>query len=571
MAQGNLIYLSNLKSIFLGLFILFSISHIKAYTTTIKTGDSNAFAKAELIKVFQQGGKITFEEGKWVINLSGAQAKVQKDVIILGANLTGNPNKMGAYENPKLLKTEITFKGSIVELTKSCSKFTIKNLKWIETGIKTVDFHKPEVDLNNLVFDINSWNVGKWVKRNFKTLDGLSGSIKHTTFKGFFQAIAFQRSIKKGSYPLTKSGKLIIDSCRFDPDPTIVDNNLAGVTYDSGNDEYAALLDLEGTEIKNSHFIDCRIAISKCSNLSISGNLFEYKNSKKEPIHLEEFSKDITVSKNIFKFSGNLTRGAIDIGAVQTSTDIIIEDNIVEQTNQLTNFVMGSGAKNITINRNEIKNPKSRKYITLWGCGSKNIKVGDDGVAQPGLSPSNLDIKSQNCTQPHEEGTYLIVWNNNQYLGLINGKVNLVTRNSPPTGNNFKWKLTLDNISRLENYYTIQNVNGFYLEVFKGPTQPERIGKEGQPYLLFNEKVYAKALSDYTDIGRSPGFGIYKKQGKYALIPGGNERKSEIIKDGKNVAVYMLEKIKTMLITIGHLLKQKYYYLLGKKILKQIP
>lgn len=534
--------------LFLSFFILSSLTEIKAYTTLIKTGDSNARAKAELIKVFQQGGKITFEEGQWTINLKSSESKIKADVEILGANLLGsNLNYMGAYENANLEKTKITFEGSIVEITKTCSKFVVKNLRWNKTGIRSEDFHIPEVDLNNVTIDISSWAVGRWVKRNLRVLDGLSGSIEHVTFRGFFQAVAFQRNVKKDAYPFSKSGKLIFNRCLFDPDPTIVDNNLAGVTYDSGNDEYAALLDLEGTEIKNSHFIDCRIAISKCSNLFIAGNLFQYENSKKEPIHIEEFSKDILIDNNIFRFSGTKTRGAIDIGAVQTSTDITITNNVAEQTNQLTNFVMGSGAKNITINNNEIKNPKSRKYITLWGCGNKNVKVGSDGVAQPGLAPSNLDIRTNNCTTPKQNDTYYIIWNGNEYLGLVDGKVNLVTRSAAPEDNNFKWEIKLDNISRLENYYTMQNLNGtdYYLEIFKGPTQPERIGQEGKPYKLFGEKVIAKAVSNYATIDRKPGFGIYEKGGKYALLSGGNERKSEIIKDGNTAAVYMLENNQT--------------------------
>lgn len=529
------------------LIILFPI-WAAAYTAEVPTGASNAMAESELVKVLEQGGQITFGEGDWEIHLDSADRYALGDVTIMGANTedTANPEQCGAYEGAHC-KTSIRLTGYSMQVTAGCSQLTVRDIEWVETGIKVDPWHQLTVDLKNVLFDITDWSAGLWGKVVIKTNDGIQGSIDHVTFRGYgIAGIYLSRSVSSTTYPVTQVGKLTIDHCLFDPDTQLrAAEKVSSVAHDAGNDEYAPTLDHGEKEIKNSRFIDCRISFSKGSHSSITDNVFEFTDYPNggEAFHLEEFSHDITIHGNTMKLLGDGAWVFITAGALQIGYNLTITENTIEQTGQLTAFITGAGTDRYTLNGNEIMNPVAgRNYISFWGGNNLDLHIGTDGVDQPGLGPDYQSISSQLLAGPVVDDFYYMIWGTNHYLAMDDGAVVFIEQTEPPSAAKFKWRFTLEQMGYQSCYYTIQNMNGsgYYLEVLKGPTAPEQVGKSGTLYPFEGTNVSAKAVSTYAAFDRRPGFALFAKDGKYAVLPGHNEKRSELRKDGQMANVYVV-------------------------------
>lgn len=529
------------------------VSDAPAYTASVASGASDAVAEAEFIKVLAQGGEISFGEGCWTINLRDDESDVLADVTILGANTVDAdlPDEYGAYDGDHI-KTSITFTGYSMQVTPACSNLTIRSLQWIETGMRIDARHQPTVCFDNVLFDISSWNKSLWGKVIVYTFDGVQGDITHTTFRGFgAAAVRLNRSVGYGVYPLADVGKLIYDRCLFDPDEEMrAGNKLAALNHDAGNDEYAPTFDHGGKEIKNSRFIDCRIGCSKGSNFSVVSNVFEFTDypGGGEALHFEEFSHDIIIHGNTFRLLGTNAWKFFTIGAQQTCSDITITENRIEQTGQLQSFISGAGVENLTINGNEIENPvEGAEYIALWGGNNVNINIGTDGLDQPGLGVDYQSISTGTLDGILEENAYYMIWGTDEYLAFDDGAVTLVQQSTVPADDKFKWQIKEEQVGYMANYYTLQNQNGsgFYLEVLKGPTAPEQTaqlaGADAVEYTFDGTQVHAVAAGIYAETDRKPGFAIFEKDGTYCLLPGGNEKRSDLRKDGDGAVVYVVK------------------------------
>ncbi|WP_109830915.1 right-handed parallel beta-helix repeat-containing protein [Reichenbachiella versicolor] len=521
----------------------------QAIDVTIKSDDSDAKATAEFKKLLKEGGTITFEKGSWTIHLPKNVAKAKADFTINGANKIGSDETvMGAYEDKKLIKTTIAFTGSPIEITKTCKNVSISNIKWDQAGLRGERFHEPVLNLENVFFDCKNWTARHWAKVVLSMPDGCSGKISHVSFKSYgYSGLWLNRSVAKGVYPTVSRGKLIIDRCYFEPDEKSKRGQSSALSHDAGNDEYAPTWNHNGTVVSNSKFVDTRFSISKGSNMIFTNNIMICELSKKEPFHLEEFTNNIDVTNNRFIFKGDKAFQVMSLGATATCFDINITGNVIENNGKLERFISASGAHNITINSNKIINPvPGTEYVTFWGCNNTDIKIGTDGNPQPGIDGAYSKVSNTKCKQVIESGTYFIQWESGEYLALVDGVVKFLKSKKLPTSDQFKWKISYDYSSKLGSYYLIQNQNKdkFYLEVYKGPTKPEQDANLGKPYVLFEEFVLVEAKGDYRDLERAPGFSIHQKDGKYALLPGGNERKSQIIKNNDQAIVSIVKNHK---------------------------
>ena len=77
--------------------------------------------------------------------------------------------------------------------------------------------------------------------------------------------------------------------------------------------------------------------ITKARNLKILNNTFISEFAGKDMIHLEEFTNNVLVKGNTFKLTGVDVDGLITVGAQQSSYNIDIIDNVVEQ-NVITSY-----------------------------------------------------------------------------------------------------------------------------------------------------------------------------------------------------------------------------------------
>lgn len=535
-----------MSGVLFGIGLLFLVSpNAVAYTALISVGDSDAYATAEFKQVIVQGGIITFEAGSWNINLGGTDNAALADVTIIGANTVdaGNPDYRGACEGAHV-QTTITLSGYPLKITSGCTNLTVRSIEWNRAGIDVVARHQPVVDIDNVLFDISSWNKGLWGKIVIDTHDGIQGRIDHTTFRGYgIAGIYIYRTVSNAFYPYSRVGKLTVDHSLFDPDHVMrTDNKVGSISHDAGNDEFAPTLDHSGKEIRNSRFIDCRISFSKGSNCSISNNVIEFTDtpSGNEAIHLEEFSHNLAVVGNTFRLLGTNDWKFITLGALQTCYDITIDGNTVEQTGQLSAFVTGAGVEQITIVSNEVQNPvPGTDYINFWGGNNFNVNIGTN---QPGLGPAYQSVSGNLLADPLADGAYYMVWGTNQYLALDNGTVTFIPQAAPPADPKFKWRIAAEQVGYMANYYTIQNMNGsgYYLEVRKGPTAPEQAGNTGLLYLFEGSNATAGAMDSYAGFDRRPGFSLHGIGEKYCILPGMNEKRSQLRKDGSVAKVYIV-------------------------------
>jgi len=515
-----------------------------AYNSTIVSGDTDAQAKQKLITLFDEGGTLTVEEGTWTISLTNTEATIKKDVTIIGANINEGVIKHGAFDGASN-KTKLIFTGSRFSVAAGCKTLKIHNLQWNKTGISTAAKHQPAVDFSNVIFDITNSKTNYTDKQILRISDGCSGAITNCSFLGFRAgAIVINRTLTENEAPVTVRGKLIVDLCWFEP-AADSRNGQGAITHDSGNDEYPIPFDHSGTEYKNSTFIDCRIGTSKARNLKILNNTFISEFAGKDMIHLEEFTNNVLVKGNTFKLTGVDVDGLITVGAQQSSYNIDIIDNVVEQNGQLGKFVTGAGNVDILIEGNTIQNPSGDKeYIGFWSCNNINIQV---KPGQSGLAPANISIDETVCNEVIEEGTFIIKWGSNFYLTSTGNDLKFVSMTEAPTSDEFMWEVKKHQYMGRNNYFSFKNVgNGKYLQVAKGPTGAEQnTSTYNKPYIYFGKPMIATTLLDFTEDDRVPGFGIFKENGNYALLAGSNERRSQIIKDGDDVVLYVVESEKT--------------------------
>ncbi|WP_162555651.1 T9SS type A sorting domain-containing protein [Reichenbachiella versicolor] len=535
-----------------GIFTYFILSTSLAFAVdeTVTSLNTDAEAKAKLINVFSNGGTITFQEGSWSINLNSGEAKLKKDVTIIGSNIAGTADNRGAYDSPASnIKSIVTFTGERVQITSGCNNLNISNIQINRRGFHAVNRHQPDVDISNCIFDIESAPNAFLDKQIFRCPDGLGGSIKNCTFLGFEKSIVSNRTASKSFDPFVDRKKLVVEWCNFIPSVVYQSEIAEFLTIDAGNDEFPALWDQNFTEVKNSKMKNCRTSISKGSNVKITNNIFDFDIYKKEVVHAEEFSQNIIMDGNTVNLSGTLTnRQIFNLGATQSCTNITMINNTVNQpagSNLLGFFAIGMALDDITITGNTINNPVAGKdYIRSWGCGSTGLNIGS---GQPGLGVDHQDITTKAC--PDEgigpDGTYLIRWNDKEYLANDGGLVKLIESSSPDSDDNFLWEIEQDlkEASTLGNYYIIKNVGtGEYLYVYKGPNAPQQRAQLNNRFSNGGEGATNAEIRSFST-ERKPGWSVFKgTNGKYVFSPGGNEHKSALRKVGDLASLFVIEK-----------------------------
>jgi len=513
------------------------------YNTTIKSSDSNITATSAFKKVMSEGGSITFEAGTWSINLTKAEATLSKDVTITGANVNEGVFKRGAFDGASN-KTKLIFTGERFTISSTCNTVKLENLEWNRRGFDCGDDHYPNVDFTNVIFDLADAPDSYVDRMVLKFLNGFSGSMKNCSFTHFGSAaMAVNRKLTENQAPVTTRGKLIIDQCLFEPELAYKISGSAALPHDAGNDEYPIEWDHGGSEYINNLFIDCRISTSKGKNYKIINNVFEITHAK-DAIHLEEFTSNVLIKGNTFKIiSGG--KELITLGAQQSSYNIDIIDNTVEQNGWTGKFITGAGNYNILIEGNTIQNATpGHTYINFWSCNNINIQI---KPGQPGLDAGNVSVDEIICTEDIEEGTFLVKWSNDLYLKSTGTAVEFVALSVAPNSDEFHWEVKKHFYMGRFNYFSFKNVStGKYLQVAKGPMGRDQIpANYNKPFVYFGKPVIATTLLDFDENGRVPGFGIFKKNGKYTFMPGGNEKRSQIIKDGDDVVLYVVESEET--------------------------
>ena len=503
-------------------------------TRTIKTGDTDAEATAKFSRVMRKGGVLKVQEGSWVITLQ-KKDKMRADVSIQGSNTRDeDSNHQGAWQGDHV-KSTLTLRGTRLVIKDKASKLSITNLAWFGKGFETARFHQPELNLTNVLFDrkiSNSTPRGRKFSLNLLDMrDGFSGSITYCSFLGFgARAIALNRTLPNNRWkrPSTSVAKLTIDRCEFVPHWRD-ESSIRALSHDAGNDEYPVIWNHGSKVISNSVFTDCGISASKGGNMTISGNTFNMIQGLVDVIHLEEYSKNITIKDNQVVMRGAFDENFLFVGAGNHGVnDITITGNTVDQDNgQLRFFASGKNGKNIRFSGNTVLRPEADvDYINFFGCGNEVFIA----PSQPGLGTDNQKVNSTPCTPLIADGTYYIRWDD-KFLANSGNNVRVLERTGLPKQQRFKWEIR----HVRDVYYEIQNSRstGNFLEVQRGAERGDqadlrKAGKSLAPLIHNDQQVSARGQDAYAN-QRAPLWAIFRNDnGKMTLVPGGNERLSQL-------------------------------------------
>lgn len=509
------------------LLLLFGL-HINiyaVYNTTVKSSDSDVTAVSEFKKTMAEGGTIAFEAGEWNINISSNQMIPQGEVTIIGANEvdTENPDYKGAYEDISRVKTTLTFGSAGLKITKACPRISIRNVKLLQAGITVDNDCQPEINMSNVIYDISTWNKTAWVKTHILANNGFGGTMEHVSFYGYASAsIRVNRNRPtEAQRPISKVNKIVIDYCKF---KALDSNKESGSVYfDAGNDEYSGTLNLSGTEIKNSHFVNAALSTSKISNLNVYNNLFEMYDGASNILHFEEYSHDILFDNNTITVTDGYTGSMMYLGVKQPTYNFTITNNTIIQSpnGSIKRFASGKCIKNLIFTGNTLLNPNpATEYLQLGDCGNENLTYENN-------SGFGTLSESGPCSSILNNNQYYITYGNGKYLGIVEGEVRVIELSNAPTDDAFLWEVEFERMV----YYTIKNkATGNYLEVLYGPTANHLVpaGSDIAQYQPEGVPVYARCFDNYNDIDRKPVWEIYNQNGGYCMLLGGNESRSDI-------------------------------------------
>ncbi len=358
---------------------------------------------------------------------------------------------------------------------------------------------------------------------------------------------------------INKSKKITFDKCYFKPE-SIVEFDDRAISLDAGNTEYPTVWDLENTTVKNCSFNDAGIAVSRCKNMLITGSTFNDTKGKVDMAHIEEFSSNINITRNVFNCNDARSKVIVLDRELQIVSDITINNNTI--TGAYAFFISAYAPNNIKVIGNDFtnafsgntvqQNPDSIDFTFYENRGiepipfeilSNNIEIYNNrGLGEiknrnvrldlpktgavyriENYRPNQQTIRRIDVPQPQiANGIYEIVnIENNQKL-FPNGDL-LGTRNG--SGANFQWRIT----SNTPYTYTIQNVGtNRYLETAVGYTE----------FNIFNntpENLSPYTISYPANEANKPYWTFFKRNGNFNIFAGGNERQSALGTDGSNV------------------------------------
>ncbi len=151
--------------------------------------------------------------------------------------------------------------------------------------------------------------------------NGSGSTFRYVTFRDFTGTGYITNRVSA----LDESPQTIFKYCLFES-PSQSGYNLRGISHDCGNSEYPIPVDLNETLIDNCHFYRTGIGFSKCQNAKVT-NCYIYSNSMyMDQVHLEEYTRNIEVSNNVFEH-GTVSRGFYIDRERQCVSDITITNN----------------------------------------------------------------------------------------------------------------------------------------------------------------------------------------------------------------------------------------------------
>ncbi len=337
----------------------------------------------------EEGGIIQFPAGEYKIT---SQLYIRKSVILQGVGTTPSIPQRSSTNGVKTegeIK-EIAGASDDIKTTFEVSS-SLSNGIWIcadNVTLRHLYIKGAEEDNGTQYKLTNLIRLGESNKTiaNFKTenvhlayaryLLSPRGSMissincQYTTFtKSYNRAFFANRlSAKSASIYIEEIG-MEFYRCSFSVvDPNVGDTR--AISLDAGNAEDPNILGFKGGEIRECYFHDIGFASSKCRDYKILDCEFYIDDLFDAPLHMEEFSREITVGGNLF-ICNNAEKQI-----THAMNQSVIENNTVIG-NVAQGFLVAQYAEELTIRNNDLSRMGyTGNAISLWSyIGSRNITL----------------------------------------------------------------------------------------------------------------------------------------------------------------------------------------------------
>lgn len=414
------------------------------------------------ISQISEGGIIQFEEDETYTITS--DLSITKSVRLQGVGVTPTPDSSTATSIADLagageIKTTFKLISSSASLIVKADDVEFRHLR-IEGG-GTGSGSGNVVEFNGIIRNFKTKNVHFWgggyhlSPRNY-----MSPALKceYTTFEDFHNRGFFINRIYE---EYEGANYTVLEKCEFYRcwfevyDPTTSDTR--AISLDAGNTENPNIMDFDGLEIKECYFYDIGIASSKCQNFKVIDCEFYVKDLFDFPLHLEEYSREITISGCLFDCDNS---AEIMIGVID---DSVVENNTV--TGNCYGFIQGRYAENMVIRNNDLSqmtNTNSSNAISFWDAvGSRNISVygnkfdaggvtyikstaeSESSISYYSNTGGSLNISSTSgYSYPLEDGALCRIKNVDTGLYISAQGSDSETRATSSTGEESEWKVT---------------------------------------------------------------------------------------------------------------------------------
>lgn len=503
---------------------------------TSKEGDTIMFKSAEYDF---QGKKFTINKG---VNLTGViSVKPVEEVV-------------GAYE------VTTTFK-NLKSISMTSSNFSIENLKIVSIEESSYVFTR---------FSHPNYNTDKeavfYTNCRIKNVIYVGGGVQvfgENSAGVTFENVSFL-DYKNGGYycnrknKVDNSPKVIVKNCKFAPNLSTINYNVRGISIDAGNDEYPEVWGQNGFLIDGCLFDGQGLGFSKGKNIIITNNHFIGYRKDVDMIHMEEYTNNIHIENNTFEFNKPSRCFFVDREA-QPAHDITIINNTFKGKYHW--IFWSNGPYNLTFENNDFTQASANDpdYITFdfshddgaeplpYPLPIENVIIRNNA----GLNNGNQGILSYDILK--EDTSNIIEGFSNEFINKNTVETNPLPiievdkhyriRNKfsgeyvAAQNGDTKTKLISEMLKdssdvwlvkfRYPYTYTFLNAKTKqYLEVDKGYTLHELTEIDLDP-------VYVEQKNKYLDIELKPHFFLRKlNENTFQIAPGGNERKTRLVKNG---------------------------------------
>lgn len=537
-----------------GQVIDFDAVYGTASGTTLKNNIELAISNASV------NDTILFKSPEY--DFQGTSFTIGKGVTLSGILPdTIDTSTKGAYD------VETTFK-NLKNLNMSSSFINIRNLKIVadaSTGYVFTRFRHPSYT--------TGVNIGHRYNIHITNVIYEEGGVQVYGENGAgvtFENVSFLEYSNGGYYtnrkdPIDSCPKVVVRNCRFKPKASAINYNVRGMSIDAGNDEHPMVWDQNETLVEGCLFDGTGVGWSKGKNVIIRNNHFLGYRTDVDMIHMEEYTSFIHIENNTFEFISPSRCMFIDREA-QPSHDITIINNtfkgtyhwvfwcyspynILIENNDFTQAnANNTGYKTFDFNAFHSTEPypyeapienviiRNNSGLTNVGHGIfsyyylKNDTSNILEYASNKIEKTELDERPKpiiDTTQIFKirnknSGEVMVAQNGDSKIGLTSSTI---TDESDLWIVKFRYPYTYTFLNKKTNQF---------LEVETGFTLPELTTPPSTP-------IYAEQISDYSQKQFQPHFFLRTVENgsetNYQLAPGGNEKKTRLVKEGALVRV----------------------------------